>query len=136
MAKKSAPNCRTCGVCCVSLQDDDIWAELTMADAERLGERWCRRNVLGHSMMDVLCRTLDGQPSYLGDIMTKWRKLRAGPFKGVEVCTCVALRGSILHRVSCSVYEKRPAVCRNALNPGERQCLEARRLFQQAVERV
>lgn len=67
---RDKPDCRTCGVCCVALQETEIWAELTMADAERLGERWCRRNVLGHSTFDLICRGLDGRPPYLGGIQT------------------------------------------------------------------
>lgn len=132
---KGKPNCLTCGICCVSVHEDNpIWAEVLLDDCRRLGPSWCKRNVLGYSTMSLLTRVLDHRPAFMGGIKTKWRKVEAGPFKGVEVCACVALKGSIMHKVSCSVYKQRPKVCRNALKPGEKQCLEARRMFRQAAE--
>lgn len=131
---KEKPDCLTCGVCCVSAHDNPIWAEVLLADCKRLGPSWCRRNVLGYNTMDLLTRVLDHGPAFMGGIKTRWRKLAAGPFKGVEVCACVALKGNIMHKVECSVYKHRPKVCRNALRPGERQCHEARRMFKDAAE--
>ncbi len=133
---KEIPNCQTCGICCISTKDSDIWAEITMEDAERLGSPWCKRNVLGRSTIDLLCAAISGQRTYFGGIMTRWRKVTSGPFKGISVCACVALKGSPMQKVRCAVYEKRPEVCRKALQPGEKQCLEARRMFLSAVEEV
>lgn len=132
---KEIPNCQTCGACCVSIvEDNEIWAEVLVEDCERLGESWCRRNCLGHGTLHILTQALDGGSRYLGGIKTKWRKILCGPFKGVSVCACVALRGSLMHKTSCSVYEKRPHVCRTALQPGEKDCLQLRRMFWSAVE--
>lgn len=39
---------------------------------------------------------------------------------------CVALRGKVGVRVSCAIYEHRPAACR-AFVPGSALCLEARK---------
>lgn len=131
---KEKPDCRTCGVCCISVADADIWAEITFEDAKRLGSAWCKRNVLGNDELNLLCCAFSGRPSYYGGIRTRWRKVRGGPLKGIEICACVALKGDPLRKVRCDVYEKRPTVCRKALQPGEKQCLQARRLFRTAVE--
>lgn len=124
------PDCRTCGLCCIALQDTEIWAEVTMADAVRLGSPWCKKHIIGFSLLSMVCRAPGAS---LGGIETVWREVKAGPMKGVRVCVCVALRGSPLHRCSCRVYDKRPEVCRKALNPGEKQCLEARRMYREAA---
>jgi hypothetical protein len=41
-------------------------------------------------------------------------------------CVCVALRGAVGQRVSCAIYERRPAECRR-LVAGSRECKKARR---------
>lgn len=38
---------------------------------------------------------------------------------------CTALRGTVGERVGCSIYDRRPAVCRQ-FEPGSEGCLEAR----------
>lgn len=40
--------------------------------------------------------------------------------------SCAFLRGTPGHRVSCSIYETRPDVCRS-FKPGGKACKEARR---------
>jgi uncharacterized protein len=39
--------------------------------------------------------------------------------------TCEALRGTLGHRVSCSVYHQRPSPCRRVM-PGDATCLRSR----------
>lgn len=120
MAKLTSKDCLTCGLCCVSLVDQVDYCNVTEQDKARLGKRFVRLHVV--------------QPS--GDaIKTKWKVQRAGPLKGVEACSCVALRGSLKHRVSCSVYSVRPEVCRKAVLPGDRACRQVRQLFQEMLER-
>jgi Fe-S-cluster containining protein len=131
--KVTAKDCLTCGVCCVSLQDQDCFCDLTPEDEERLGAAWVRRNVLRTRLFDFIA---SGGRLPWGAIKTKWRKQQAGPLKGAEMLTCVALRGSILHRVQCSVYEKRPRTCREAVKPGDRTCLWLRREIRRAAEPV
>jgi Fe-S-cluster containining protein len=110
---------------------------VTLQDAKRLGSSWCKKNVIGFSVMDLMLKALDGhRDPYLGGIRTQWKKMKSGPFKGVSICACVALEGSIMKSTRCSVYQKRPSVCKKALNPGDKQCLEARLLFQEAVDRI
>lgn len=80
MKKLTSKDCLTCGICCVSLVDQEDYCNVTEQDKARLGKRFVRLNVV--------------QPS--GDaIKTQWRVQRSGPLKGVEACTCVALRGSL-----------------------------------------
>ena len=39
---------------------------------------------------------------------------------------CLALRGRLGHRVSCTIYERRPTACRK-VEPGSERCLAHRR---------
>lgn len=114
--KLISEDCRGCGACCVSLTDSDVYADVTPKDEERLGKKFVRLNVVD------------------GAIKTRWLRQRSGPFKGVEACSCVALRGSLFHKVYCAVYANRPTVCRKAVNPGDRTCRQARRLFRDCIE--
>jgi len=41
-------------------------------------------------------------------------------------CVCVALRGTVGVRVSCSIYGRRPRVC-SVFRPGSPECRYARR---------
>jgi Fe-S-cluster containining protein len=131
--KVTAKDCLTCGVCCVSLRDQDCFCDLTPEDEKRLGAAWVRRNVLRARLFDLIA---SGGRVPWGAIKTKWRKQRAGPLKGAEACMCVALRGNLLHKVSCSVYEKRPRTCREAVKPGNRTCLWLRREILRVSESV
>jgi len=123
--KEPTPDCRTCGACCVSLYDQEVFCDVTPDDQERLGKRFVRLHVL--------------QEPYVhhgAAIKTKWRTQRAGPLRGIDACACVALRGSVMHRVSCRVYENRPHVCRTALRPGDRACRDLRRLYREAIDEL
>jgi Fe-S-cluster containining protein len=133
-ASTRTPDCRTCGVCCVSLHDQDVYCDVTPADIKRMGPR-ASRHVASPSPFYRLLSELDGREAPMA-IVTKWRTMQAGPLKGLNVCACVFLNGSVLHRTSCRIYKKRPKSCREACNPGDKHCLEARRLFQDLVERV
>ena len=138
----TAETCRTCGVCCVSLHDQESFADVDDTDLERLDPRWVWKNVIRGP---VSVRVNGRSPDYAwirslvyGDglepaIRTEWRRQACGPFRGVEVCACVALRGSILSRVSCTIYGRRPKVCRTAVKPGDRTCREARRMYLEAT---
>jgi Fe-S-cluster containining protein len=101
-----------------------------MADAERLGSPWCKRNVIGKGFLNTLC----SRSAYLGGIQTKWLTVRSGPAKGFELCVCKALKGSPMKKVSCSVYDQRPEVCRKAVKPGDKSCLEIRRELQERID--
>lgn len=133
MTKK--PDCLSCGACCVSLYDQSAFCDVEAKDIERLGAQWVRHNVLMSSLMDRVMMAIDGEEDLHGAIRTKWVTQRSGPLKGVDVCTCVALRGSLMKSVKCSVYEKRPDTCRTAVVPGDRTCIEIRRMLRDLIER-
>ena len=130
--KQNPPDCRTCGLCCVAPHDQDSFCDLDEEDEERIGESWVRRNVMRYSTFErFLAAANTGQRLPPGAIRTRWKPVKAGPLKGHRACACVALRGSILRRVSCSIYGRRPKVCREAIAPGDHTCLDLRRVYQQ-----
>jgi len=91
------------------------------ADCERLGVKWVKRNV---DLPELFNQVAFG---HTPAIKTKWLKQRSGPMKGTSVCVCVALRGTLLKKVRCSVYDQRPRVCREAVLPGDPMCLSLQR---------
>lgn len=135
MEKLTAKDCRSCGVCCVCSQDQGEYCDVTETDIERLSPAFVRRNVHFHSTFDRLFAAIGGSER-TGAIATHWVEVRTGPLRSYELNACVALRGSIMHRVSCSIYECRPAVCKSAVKPGDRSCKELRRAFFQTIERL
>lgn len=90
---------------------------VTPADEAKLGKRYVRLHVVN------------------GEIRTRPTLNKRGPLEGVEDCRCVSLRGSIGKQVSCSIYEKRPDICKKALRPGDPQCYAVRRLFKEMCAR-
>jgi Fe-S-cluster containining protein len=124
----SKPDCKTCGACCWSFQDREVWCDLTEKESTAFSPQFRARNVLETSVFGMLVR---GEPS--SALRTKWVEAKAGPLKGMELCVCCQLNGSLLHRVKCRIYENRPSVCRKALQPGDRSCLEARALLEECM---
>lgn len=98
-----------------------MFCDLTSKDLERLHPAFVRRHVLHVPLAGPA-------------LVTKERLIRTGPLKGCTATTCVALRGSLMHRVSCSIYENRPEVCRRAVKPGDRTCKDVRRMLEQLIE--
>lgn len=138
MEKITKETCLSCGACCVSLHDQNAFCDVMTADEKRLGKRFVRLHVLHSHPIDRLAAAIDGRSSEVphGAIKTEWREQKAGPFKGVEACACIALKGSLFHKVRCSVYDKRPQTCRVAVKPGDRSCRQIREMFHQAENRV
>lgn len=135
----TAKDCLTCGVCCVSLKDQPAFCDVLPEDEARLGKAFVRRHVhrfhlLDHALSRILKCQVGSPELPPGAIKTKWVKQRSGPLKGSEVLVCVALRGSVLHQVRCSVYERRPYVCREAVKPGDRTCLWLRREIRRVAD--
>ena len=130
----TAKTCLSCGACCVSYHDQEVFCDVTPTDEERLGRTFVRLNVLRPRIIDTLGAAIDGRHLPYGAIKTKWRKMRTGPLKGYEVCGCVALQGTVLEKVSCKVYEKRPDACRNAVKPGDKTCRQIRRMVLEKLE--
>jgi Fe-S-cluster containining protein len=129
----TAKTCLSCGACCWSMHDQERYCDVTPEDIERLPKKFVRLNVIATRPFDMLVAALSGDnrtPAYA--IATKWAKQTSGPFKGTEACVCAALKGSLMSKVSCTVYKDRPNVCRKAVKPGDRSCRDIRRLMRQA----
>lgn len=131
------PKCTACGLCCISFaEDNDVWAELDPGEADHISKKY-RKYIQETDSMRLLERALRSRAGIsVSAIRTRWLKAQAGPFKGISFCACALLSGSPLQRVRCEIYEHRPSVCREACKPGDRDCLEVRRLFLQAVDVV
>lgn len=130
MKKKDIPDCLKCGVCCISLQDQDCYADVTDKDFQKLTPRE-KKQVVDFDGIQIL---LSGRN---GAIATKWRKVRQGLLKTYEVCACVFLVGSPLVKCRCRIYGRRPESCRIAVKPGDKTCKEVRRLWLTAdIERI
>lgn len=130
------PDCLSCGLCCVALHDQAAYCNITKAETKRLGA-WGKKNVLLSQPADRFAYMFNGsgEPPY-GAIKTEWTMQKAGPLKGCETCSCVALVGSVLNKVRCSIYEKRPQTCREAVVPGDRTCLNLRRMVDEAIKKT
>lgn len=68
-----------------------------------------------------------------GALATKWVDMKRGPLRGWSMCACVFLDGTVLAHVRCRVYDRRPDVCRKAMSPGERACLNLRKLYERGL---
>lgn len=132
--KRTKPRCKGCGVCCVSLHGDIAYCDVEPGDTKRLTSAE-RKHVCYPSFFDQACQALDGRKAVYGAIETRWRTQRAGPLKGLEACTCFFLKGSVLKDAVCKIYPRRPDTCKKACSPGERACLEARRMVMEMAER-
>lgn len=110
-------SCVSCGACCISVEDQPGFVDVTSRDVDRLGKKFVRLHV----------HQSDNGGG--GTIKTRWLPQRAGPFKGTRVCACVAFEGSLFLRTSCTVYEQRPNACRNGVRPGDVACREIRAHF-------
>jgi hypothetical protein len=95
-----ALSCRTCGACCAPEVRLPFYVGLRAADLRRLTPAWRSRNTARGSLLT-----------------------RLDP---VGRCVCVALRGTLGRRVSCTIYARRPGPCRR-LTEGSRACRKARR---------
>jgi len=131
--KITAEDCRRCGVCCVSLRAQDAYCDATLEDLKKLDPRWVKENVAFASLMSALGMAVDGGKMVLAAIRTKWAYQLRGPFADQSLCTCAALRGSVLHRVSCRIYERRPETCRTLL-PGDPACRQCRKAFLERLD--
>ena len=91
--KITAATCRSCGICCVSLTDSEVYCDVTVEDMKRLSKGFVKKNVVLPRAIDRLAHLIDGNYIPDGAIKTVWSAQKAGPLKGTEVCACVALRG-------------------------------------------
>ena len=111
-----ALDCRKCGACCTSVAWNPAsavqrpFADMTDDEAEKLETK--------RPGLVTLCQpegwTFE-EPRFAMAIKKNDPRGR-----------CVALTGTVGKRVSCSIYEDRPAGCRS-FEPGGEECLEIRR---------
>lgn len=127
MSKRTTIDCLTCGACCIGLYGQEGFCDISEADLTRLPKAFLR-HVRYFSSFDLLVHSQALQDT-IGAIRTKWRKQHAGPCKDFELCTCYALKGSVLHSVRCTIYEVRPLCCCDAVQPGSKTCQNIRHLF-------
>lgn len=100
-------DCVTCGACCVSDYNAVDYVHLTDFDLDQLTDEDHR----------LLVYVEDGFGKPLCSIKTVT--------DSHGNCRCKALRGEVGDRVSCSIYEQRPTVCRQ-FSPGSSECSAAR----------
>ena len=105
------PDCTRCGACCVSTWDSPTYVNLTDEDRSRLEAHLAASTVRKYVGFEDEPRN-----DYLS-LTTKENR------QGHVVC--VALRGSVGGRCSCSIYEIRPKACRD-FRQGSVSCVEAR----------
>jgi len=114
------PPCRNCGLCCISLYDQEVFCDIHAEDLPRLSPAFIRHHVV--------------QDATGAAIKTAWRQQQVGPLKGYKVCACVALRGSVFHRVSCRIYTHRPQTCHEAVRRGDGTCRNIVKMFRQFLK--
>lgn len=130
------PSCTECGACCVSASDQNVFCDLTEQEAAALSPQFKSANVRTLSLLAVIIGRSQGRNTPWYALRTKWLLSRAGPLKGIEANVCCMLQGSLLHKVRCRIYDKRPSVCRTAVKPGDRACKKLRRaLIQVSLSR-
>jgi Fe-S-cluster containining protein len=132
---ESVLDCRQCGLCCVCFFDQDVFCDVTEEDERRLSPEFVRKHVIPFTPAAMAAAYICSSSTTPGAIRTRWRTVKTGPLKGIEVNACAALRGSIMNRVSCRVYANRPEVCRTAVKPGDRACHEVRDMVRFSIER-
>jgi Fe-S-cluster containining protein len=130
MVRQKKPDCRTCGLCCVAPAGQDRFCDVVSEDLTRLSPSFVRKHVrgtLGTSDTWELAMRFFFLNHRAVALATKEVTQRTGPRAGEKATVCVALRGSLCHRVSCSIYRNRPQVCREAVVPGDRVCRRLRK---------
>ena len=100
-------DCRTCGACCCNTDENRAEGFLDYVEVPR-------RSALARHPR--LLRKL----TVLNDRGERHMKLRGSNQR------CVALEGQLGVRVTCAIYELRPAGCRR-VEPGSRECRRDRR---------
>ena len=123
--KPEKPDCRACGVCCVSPYAQDMYCDVNEKDIKRMPVS-ARKRVQHLTTFENLTSVIRHGRSGYEALETKTIKVKAGSLKDIEATVCTFLRGSVMHRVSCSIYSCRPEICRTAMMPGDRICLASR----------
>lgn len=105
---ESFPDCCSCGACCISHWNDGYYAAMTKEEVQRLS-RWRQEHHIHYE---------DDDPEKNFPAL-RTRKNKQGH------AICVAFRGRVNGKCSCSIYANRPRVCRY-FKPGSIECHYAR----------
>lgn len=114
--------CTKCGLCCIALQDQKSFCDLTSTDLDKLPAKSRRCDVCYFTSLDVFLNTLRGGTQAVGAIKTKYRKVKSGPLKDFTICACVFLQGNPLQSTKCAIYKNRPRTCHTAVKRGDETC--------------
>ncbi len=126
--KLTSADCLKCGACCAPLYQQKVFCDVEPSDVKRMGTARFKRLAEEITPIARLTYEIAGLPSHLsGALKTKLISHSKGPLKDYTLCVCAALKGNLMHKVKCSIYEVRPNVCREACTPGSKGCLYARR---------
>lgn len=113
MSAEKTLDCQKCGACCVASAwsggDFEPFAEVSEHEGARI------QKALPMSVVRVRPTGWTFQEPTL-----------AMEIKNDRYGRCVALKGTVGRKVSCSIYRARPAGCRD-FEPGSERCLEIRR---------
>jgi Fe-S-cluster containining protein len=116
------------------MHDQDRFCDLLDKDLEKFSPQFIRMNVRWTSIIDYATQTLVGGKRLPGAVLkTKELHPTAGPYKKVNFCVCCMLDGSPMTRVKCRIYARRPAVCKTAVRPGDKNCVSIRRILLSAL---
>jgi len=109
-AARGKLDCRRCGACCISNWDDGHYVGMSAREVKRL-TTWKQKHWIHYESDDVERKLFPA--------------LRTKTHRRQFHIVCIAFRGSVGGRCSCSIYDKRPRPCRR-FRPGSFECKEAR----------
>ncbi len=136
MKKITSEDCLSCGLCCMPMNAQDRFCDVTTEDLKRLPKKFVRLNVIKTSTFDLLLSAIDGGgqlPPAAIRVVTK--EAKKGPLKGLHFHACAALQGTPLEKVRCSIYKNRPIVCHTAVKPGDKACRQTRKIYKDYLDR-
>lgn len=130
------PDCTTCGLCCISLDDNEVYCNLEEEDIDRIPKRYKKYiqpvSVFRQLVAQVNSGLVEDYP--VTALATKEIIPRSGPCKGVTLCVCALLQGTPLKKISCAIYKQRPKACHKAVVPGDKTCRWIRKQVQEALQ--
>lgn len=123
------PDCTKCGICCVSVHEQECVCALTHEDLLKFPPRFIAKNVIEFSLLDQLA--YNTPPAAL---RTKFSQTNKGFFAGFEFLVCCQLDGQVGHKVRCRIYKTRPAICRKVIKSGDLVCIGLREAYKKLFE--
>lgn len=115
------PNCLTCGLCCCAPAGQKEFCDVTEEDVKKLPKKF-RLKLWRPSLFDRATARLQNEEYPFAALKTR----SLGDFTA-----CVALEGEIGKKVKCVIYKDRPAVCEEAVKPGDKTCRALRKAYKE-----